>query len=184
MELYKSFKFTALTSSVIIILLGMVLTLKPELSIKMICYGVAASIFLFGAVNLISYLRKKAMTPKSAIFSLILGIFSILLGIFIFIRPLTLAALIPVFLGLIIMVDGSLLFFTGLAYRKLLPRQGLTSILVGLIIVIFGGIIILYPFATEIILMTFIGISLVITGVSNLINQLLIEFKSKKEPTS
>ena len=181
MELYKSFKFTTLISSVILVVVGMVLTLKPELSIKMIAYSIGASILLFGLVNLISYFRKKALAPKSAMVNLILSIFSILLSLLIIIKPLMMASLIPIFLGLIVIVDGSLLFLTGLAYRKMLPSQGLISVLIGIVIIIFGCVIVLYPFATEVILMTFIGISLVITGCTNLINQLLIEFKSKKE---
>ncbi|HKK95918.1 MAG TPA: DUF308 domain-containing protein [Anaerovoracaceae bacterium] len=184
MELYKSFKFTTLMSSLIMIALGLLLALKPELSIKMISYGIASAVLLFGIVNLISYFKKKAFTPTSAMLNLIFAIFSILLGLLIIIKPLLMASLIPIFLGLIIIVDGSLLLFAGLTYRKFLPKQGLTSIIIGIIIIIFGCIVVLYPFATELVLMTFIGISLVLTGATNLTNQLLIEFKTNKnEPT-
>ncbi|NLY82348.1 MAG: hypothetical protein GX078_06190 [Clostridiales bacterium] len=180
MELLKSLRLSTIMSSVIMLILGFALVLKPEMSIKMICYGCSAAFIAFGIISLFGYFIKKNINPRGAMLNLVLSIFTVLLGLFIFIRPIAVSSIIPIILGITLIVDGSLLFITGINFRKELPRKGLVAILIGLGICLLGIAIVLYPFESEIFLMTFIGISLIFTGISNLINQFIIEHNLKK----
>ncbi|MBK5253277.1 MAG: DUF308 domain-containing protein [Peptostreptococcaceae bacterium] len=180
MEIFKSLRLSAIMSSVIMLILGFALTTNPEMSIKMICYGCSAAFIAFGITNLFGYFIKKSANPKGAIFNLVVCIFTVLLGLFIFIRPVAVSSIIPIILGLTLVVDGALLFIMGFTFRKELPKKGLIAILIGLGIVVFGAIIVLYPFESEVILITFIGISLIVAGLSNLIHQFIVEHKLKK----
>jgi uncharacterized membrane protein HdeD (DUF308 family) len=180
MEILKSLRLSAIMSSVIMLILGFALTINPEMSIKMICYGCSAAFIAFGIANLFGYFIKKKANPKGAIFNLVVCIFTVLLGLFIFIRPATVSSIIPIILGLTLIVDGAIVFIIGIKFRKELPKKGLIAILIGLGIIVFGIIIVLYPFESEVLLMTFIGISFILAGITNLINQFIVEHNLKK----
>lgn len=177
----KEFRLSALLTSAIMIVIGCVLCAKPKLSITVVCYAVAAAFLVFAVTRLFGYFRFRHENGSQAIGNLIIAILVTVLAVFFFLRPITIAAIIPVILGLIILADGIVLFVSGLSFHSFLPRRGLMSLLIGVLNIILGCLAITNPFATQVVLMEFIGVSLVISGVTNIISQIMLEHADKKK---
>ena len=171
----KEFRLSAILTSAIMVVIGCVLCAKPKMSIKVICYIVAAAFLVFAVTRLIGYLRLKHESGAKAMGNLIVAIFVTVLAVFFFIRPVTIAQIIPIVLGIIILVDGIVLFFSGIAYHAFLPKSGFVSMLIGVLNIILGCLAITNVFATQVVLMEFIGVSLIVAGVANVGNQIMIE---------
>ena len=89
-------------------------------------------------------------------------------------RPTTISQIIPIILGLFIIANGLLILGLGVVYRLFLPKHGMVSIIFGLICIILGLLCTLYSFETQFILIQFIGISLVVSGVTGSINNIFV----------
>lgn len=177
----KEFRLSAILTSAIMIIIGCVLCAKPKMSIKVVCYAVAAAFLIFAVTRLFGYLRFRHDSGAKAIGDLVVAIFVTVLAIFFFLRPDTIAQIIPVVLGLIILVDGIVLFISGIAFHSFLPKSGLLSLLIGALNIILGCLAITNVFTTQVVLMEFIGASLVIAGIANIGNQIMIERADSKK---
>lgn len=180
----KKFRLSAIISSIIMAAIGITLLIKPELSLKIICYAVAVLVLGFSAAKFVEYVGTKKESETSSIGTLISAIFTALLGFFLILRPTTISQIVPIVLGLIVISHGFIIFGLGVFYRLFLPKKGLWSMIFGIICVVLGLLCSLYSFNSQFLLIQFIGASMLITGLSNIINHIMVEkAECKKEET-
>lgn len=170
----KTYKISALGVSIATTIVGAVLFLKPEISLKLICYAVSIIVLAYSASKFVQYFATKNNEERSSTPALIAAVFTALLGLFLVLRPTTISQIIPIVLGIIIIVNGLLIFGLGIFYRLFLPKNGMLSIIFGLICIILGLLCTLYSFESQLILIQFIGISLLVSGITSLLNDIFV----------
>ena len=82
------------------ILLGLFLVLKPDTSVRAICYGCGVIAAAYGLLHVLQCRKGKAKGE------LILGVIFIALGMFCLITPQTVVSFLPFLLGVVLMLDG------------------------------------------------------------------------------
>lgn len=177
----KDFRLSTILMSAVMLLTGLVFLLKPRLSIRIICYAIAAVFLVFAVTRLIVYLKEKSDNRAKALGSLLIAIASLVVSLIFVLRPHAITQIIPIVLGFIVMVDGIVLIIAGLLYRAFLPRHGLYSFLIGLLCLLLGFLAITHSFDTQILFMQFIGASLAVSAVASLINRIMIEYAERRK---
>ncbi len=173
--MFKEFRLSALVTTGLMIVLGVLLFAKPMFSIKAICYIIATIFVLFALTRVYAFVQLRKERSGLAVGNIVLSLCSLIVGIFFFIKPMTLAAIIPIVLGILILADGIILLSTGIVFRTFLPKSGLGSILTGLLICVLSFLAITHPFHTQVVLMKFIGATLLICGIISAINHFMVE---------
>lgn len=170
----KTYKISSTILSLATVAVGAVLLIDPEISLKLICYAVAIAVLAYSSSKFVEYFTTKNERGGRSTLTLISAVFSSLLGLFLMLRPTTISQIIPIILGLFIIANGLLILGLGVVYRLFLPKHGMVSIIFGLICIILGLLCTLYSFETQFILIQFIGISLVVSGVTGSINNIFV----------
>ena len=178
----KNKNISKFVSSLIYILMGLALIMKPGLVEDAFCYILAAAAILIGIVKLIAYMATKVETRIAEDTNgFAVGISLILLGLFVLMKSTMFVLLIPFVLGFMITFKGiegiqnvlNLKKF-GFGYRK-----GVMA--VSVIIVIFGIVVMVNPFSTLKVLLVMLGIGLLASGVFDLLADMVFTRTLKKE---
>ena len=178
----KNKNISKFVSSLIYILMGLALIMKPGLVDDAFCYILAAAAILIGIVKLIAYMATKVETRIAEDTNgFAVGISLILLGLFVLMKSTMFVLLVPFVLGFMITFKGiegiqnvlNLKKF-GFGYRK-----GVMA--VSVIIVIFGIVVMVNPFSTLKVLLVMLGIGLLASGVFDLLADMVFTRTLKKE---
>lgn len=178
----KNKNISKFVSSLIYILMGLALIMKPSLVEGAFCYILAAAAILIGIVKLIAYMATKVETRIAEDTNgFAVGISLILLGLFVLMKSTMFVLLVPFVLGFMITFKGiegiqnvlNLKKF-GFGYRK-----GVMA--VSVIIVIFGIVVMVNPFSTLKVLLVMLGIGLLASGVFDLLADMVFTRTLKKE---
>ena len=178
----KNKNISKFVSSLIYILMGLALIMKPGLVEDAFCYILAAAAILIGIVKLIAYMATKVETRIAEVTNgFAVGISLILLGLFVLMKSTMFVLLVPFVLGFMITFKGiegiqnvlNLKKF-GFGYRK-----GVMA--VSVIIVIFGIVVMVNPFSTLKVLLVMLGIGLLASGVFDLLADMVFTRTLKKE---
>ena len=178
----KNKNISKFVSSLIYILMGLALIMKPGLVEDAFCYILAAAAILIGTVKLIAYMATKVETRIAEDTNgFAVGISLILLGLFVLMKSTMFVLLVPFVLGFMITFKGiegiqnvlNLKKF-GFGYRK-----GVMA--VSVIIVIFGIVVMVNPFSTLKVLLVMLGIGLLASGVFDLLADMVFTRTLKKE---
>ncbi len=166
----KSIRNSLILTSLLYVLLGLVLLLKPGFSLGFACLLIGAVTLIYGVVRIVSYFRGGPTADK---FDLVLGILLVLLGLFLLIWIQFLVALIPLVLGIYILVDSVGSLKKSLDMKSLGFQRWWVSFLVAAVLAICGLVMIFNPFATVESLVMFVGLGFLFDGVYTLVNTLL-----------
>lgn len=169
----KSIRNSLVLTSILYVAMGVILLLFPGAALDVSCMVIGAVTLVYGVVRIIAYFRGGGAYSQR--FDLLMGVVLAALGVFLLVSPRFLAAVIPVFLGLYILVDS----FT--AMKKALDMKALgfdkwwVSFLAALALAVFGVVVICRPFAAVSTLVMFIGAGFVFDGVYTLVNTLVAD---------
>lgn len=175
-DLVEKMKRREIVTGIVFLVLGFVLIIWPGVSIKIACRVVGVLMILYGAIQVIAYLREEEKTFVSGgIFTA--GIVIGLLGIWIASKPEMVVSALPIIVGLIIALHG----IQNIAQAFTLKQQGdqnwWMAAVIGVITAVFGLILFCNPFAAVETLIRFIGIFMVCDGGSNIWIQWRIQAK-------
>lgn len=167
-------------SSLIYIIMGLALILKPGLVEDAFCYILAASAILFGVVKLISYLVTRVETRIAEDTNgFAIGISLILLGLFVLMKSTMFVLLVPFVLGFMITFKGIEGIQNVLNLKKFGFGYQKGVMIVSLVITIFGVIVMVNPFSTMKILLVMLGVGLLTSGVFDLLADIAFSRKLK-----
>ena len=154
--------------SAIMIALGLVLVIYPEISLQLLGIVCGALFIVFGAIRLVGFFSKD-LYRLAFQYDLVFGIFMVVLGIIMLVNPGTLTGFICVALGLSALIDG--LFRVQMSVEA--KRFGIGTwwlvCVCGVLSAVAGVVVMVRPAESASVLMTLIGISLMLEGVLNLI---------------
>ena len=178
----KNKNISKFISSLIYILMGLALILKPQLVEDAFCYVLAAAAILMGIVKLVAYLATKVETRIAEDTNgFALGISLILLGLFVLMKSTMFVILIPFVLGFMITFKGIEGIQNVLNLKKFGFGYQKKVMVVSVIIAIFGIVVMVNPFSTLKILLVMLGIGLLASGVFDLIADIVFTKTLKKE---
>lgn len=157
----------------VLIAAGVLFLVFPDSCSKIICYLIGGALLIGGIISIAAYLKYGRDEPFSS-FGLVRGTALVVIGVFILINPEFLIGFLSSILGIVLIIDGTLKLQYAVDLLRLKISGWVAVLILALAAVVFGVLILFNPFATARTLMYFIGISLVIDGVSDLGTMLYI----------
>ena len=150
--------------------LGVILTFFPHRSANIICYIGGGLLILYGIVKITTYFRTN-VALAGHLFST--GLIALAGGLVVVLMPEVLAAVIPLLIGFALIACSMLQLEMALGLSRMkYPRWYLT--LAGAVLMLVLGVVILVnPFSTSLLLLRFIGISMLIEAVCDLVGGVL-----------
>lgn len=173
----KKMSIASLIFSILFIIAGLFLLLRPETAINIICYILGVILLISGVVYIIQFFSDKSSDSYLSI-SFIFGAFLFIFGVIILIRPDIIASIIPLLVGVWMLING----VTKLSYALTINKVNRTTLsIVGSIIIIIIGILLIFnPFEGAKNLVRIIGISFIFYSVIDLVESILITLSIKK----
>ena len=119
-EFFHNMKLSFLLAAVLYIILGLILLIWPGVSATVFCYAFGGILLIYGVVTIVSFFLRDSR-QGSFVFELFLGIVAAALGLLFLLRPVIVASVLPVILGLfivaeaLVMLIGAVLIYEGLS---------------------------------------------------------------------
>ena len=185
-KIMKSLVKSSYITSSILILLGLVLVVKSEETLKVISYLVGGVLITLGIVAFIKFFKNSEKNVPDN-FDIIYGIVTIVFGIFIIFNDKLVASIIPFVLGAWILFKSAFKVAYGFELKGKNNPIWKTTLITSGISALVGIIILFNPFKTASIVFMLIGIALIAYGIMDIIStyQLkknIADFDSKVEP--
>ena len=163
-EFFKKISIDAYLSAVLTIALGGILIAWPMEVTGLICRILGVLLVIMGAVYIFGY-----FVESRGILSITGGLLFLLLGVWIFITPQSIATLVPIVIGVVLLVHSLRDFqMASEAKQSGSERWGLLFLL-ALLNCVFGVICICDSFGVVSLAVRMLGIALVYDGISNMI---------------
>ncbi|MGN0659380.1 MAG: DUF308 domain-containing protein [Emergencia sp.] len=167
--------------SLVYVILGLALILKPTLVEDILCYLLAAAAIAVGLVRIISYML---MNVETRIIEdtngLAVGLSLIILGIFILLKGTMIIILVPFILGFMITYKG----VEGIQNAVNLKKYGIPApkgaLITAAVITCFGIVVMVNPFSTARVLFIMLGIGLVVSGLTDIVADAIFTRKVSK----
>lgn len=168
--------------SVIYIILGLILVLKPTIVGDTLCYLLALSVGAMGVIYILTYVATNASDRVvEGNNGMAAGIILLILAVFILVKKSLVISLVPFLFGLMITVKG----VAGIQHAMNMKRFNVAnykgSLYAGVGIAIFGLVIMMFPFDTVKLFFVIIGLGLVISGVLDLLETFVLNRQVGKE---
>lgn len=167
----RSLKRNKLLTAVMSALVGLVLLLRPETSLQLLCKFIGMMILVTGVIMLLMYVRQKETSLKVHLVSSIL---LTVLGLWIFLRPGAILAVIPTVIGFIVIFDGVFNLGESIAIHRQNRHSPLLPVILGVITVLLGLMLIFKPLGVAAVITQMIGIVTLYNGISDLVIALRI----------
>lgn len=166
-SLLKKIKTNVVISSLLCVVLGLVLVLRPGLSMRIVCTAVGVVLIVSGVMRMIAYFAGRDGSMYSQI-NLIFGIVLAVVGVWITVKPDKVLAIIPIIVGIVIVLHGlHNLKQSAELWRDKYDKWWVACIM-GVLTVGFGVLLICRPFAAIDTVVMMIGIFLIYDGLSNI----------------
>lgn len=167
MKTIKRAKWAYLGVSVAIILLGIILIFWPRLSATVICIVGGIAMIVFGCVKLFGFFSKDRFQLAFQ-FDFAFGIFMILAGLVMLVHTEEVVEALPVLMGVMVLIDGSLKLQTSLEAKRFGMERWWGILALAVLTCICGMLLVLNPYEGAAALTIFLGITLIVDGVQNL----------------
>lgn len=166
-NLLKRLKTNILISAVLCVVLGIVLVVWPDMSMKIVCITIGAVLLIGGAVRLVGYFVKKDGSIYEQM-SLIMGIVLAVVGVWIMLKPEKVLVIIPIIVGIVIVLHGLNNLQQAVALYKDHYDKWWVALILGLLTIGFGVLLICRPFEALDTVVMLIGIFLIYDGISDI----------------
>lgn len=165
MKVIKSMYKTSLIFSIILFLLGLLLLLKPEVTLHAISYTIGTILIVWGIIPVISFFTNKEKETYLE-FNFVIGVFALIFGLIVMLNPNMIGSIIPLLLGIWMIING----ITKLSYALSIKDSNSTvSTIIPLLILVCGIILIFNPFGAAVAITKLVGIFLLIYSILDII---------------
>jgi uncharacterized membrane protein HdeD (DUF308 family) len=164
----KDFKNETIIADVLVIIFGLIMMIFPGISQAVICRVVGIVLIILGGTKVITYFSMDRVKVVLS-FELIIGVALICIGLYFLIKPDKLAEFLTIIMAIVLIVGGTMKAQYAIDYKRLSFKNWWIQLIGALITIILGIIVFANPFGASISLMIFIGISLIIDGIWDLV---------------
>ena len=159
-------------------IIGLLLLIWPAVSGSIICYLIGGALCVFGLFCIITYFNK-SVEEGIVQRSFVKGLATLVGGIVLIVRPEILVAILPILFGCILVIGGIYKLQTALDLMRLGYQHWYISAIAAVIMCVIGVISIINPFGALFALMRFIGIGLMLEGISDVAAAMTLSKKRK-----
>ena len=182
-DFFKQIRMDLITSSILCIVFGVVLMVRPIETVSLFCRILAVIMIIVGAVFTFSYFLNWMSSGLSAA----MGLIVLLIGVWIFISPGIIETLIPVVIGVVLLFHGIQDVKLAWEMKEYGQESWKFSMILAVISVIFGVLCVIDAFMVVKAAMIVLGIALIYNGVSNLLITARVtkaekEYREKTQP--
>ena len=156
--------------SVAYFVLGLVLIIWPDISVKTFCYVFGIGMLIFGGTYMILYFTRERL--KGVMQSeMVLGVIGIATGAYILLKMDYVLEIIPFAMGIVGLLGAMVKLQDAIDLKKLLVSKWYIMMIWALILFAFGVILVANPFEKLGMgpIVKLIGISLILDGIGNLV---------------
>ena len=144
------------------LVLGILLLIHPVAFSQAVCYVLGICAFVYGAWKIWGYWKDRKLGGVFQL-ELIVGVILVVIGLVALFKSEVLLSILPVIIGLIILMDGLVTINQALNLRKLDYRWKYL-LPMGIVVAVFGLVLVLNPFGSAMLLMRFLGFTLLVDG--------------------
>ena len=165
--LLKKIKANMLVSSLLCVLLGLVLVLRPGLSVRIVCTAVGIVLILSGVTRIIDWFCARDGSMYAQM-NLIFGIILVVVGVWIVVKPDKVLAIIPIIVGIVIGMHGLNNLKQAIELWRDKYDKWWVAFILGALTVGLGVLLICRPFAAIDTVVMLIGFFMIYDGLSNI----------------
>lgn len=165
--LLKKIKANMIVSSLLCVLLGLVLVLRPGLSVRIVCTAVGIVLILSGVTRIIDWFCARDGSMYAQM-NLIFGIVLVVVGVWIVVKPDKVLAIIPIIVGIVIGMHGLNNLKQAIELWRDKYDKWWVAFILGALTVGFGVLLICRPFAAIDTVVMLIGFFMIYDGLSNI----------------
>ena len=177
----KAIKQTYIGVSLVSILLGIFLVVKPETSSNIFTYIIGACFVFYGVVHMATYILVK--NDSFYQYDLAKGIITTTIGVIFILKPTIIASILPMILGIAILVNGIFGLQSSINILRNTSTTWVRVLIPAIITIALGLLIVLNPFESVKTLLIIIGCCLIWNGISNFWTHLCVSKKVKEAQT-
>ena len=168
----KKIEKSMIFSTIVTLVLGLLLTIFPEESLKILAYVIGISMIVMGLAFIIDYVKGSRLDKITSI-SFVLGSIFVGMGIFFIIAHLKLASFIMVIIGIIFLIKGLCKVQLAFNVRGVLDAWKY-NLIVGALTLTIGLILILNPTKSVDTFLRIVGIFIIIGSFADLAESIWI----------
>lgn len=168
METLKKLSNFILLQAIIYIALGIALLISPQATITTIIYIIAAYLTIQGILNLIQFIRYRK-DSASVNFALVVGVVQIVIAILLFTRPMAVASLFPIAIGIIVLINSISNISRAFEIKKDVGAGWIPVLLFAIGTGVAAIIMIAFSFQTTIAFAILSGILLIVSGIVDIV---------------
>lgn len=165
----KTMKKSIAIMSSIYIAIGLVLLIWPNITSKIISYIFAGMILVYGIVKVYTYIKTpieyRSFFSK---FDFLAGIVSIGIALFLFIKTEIVLSILPFLIGIYLVVNSIFGIQASIHLKIMNNKIWFTSLILSLVLTALGIVLVLNPFSAHMLLIRFIGLSLIVNAISDI----------------
>ena len=158
----KSFFSNQGVFAFVYLLLGILLLIHPVAFSQAVCYVLGVCALIYGIWKILGYWKDRKIGGVFQL-ELIVGVILTVIGLVALFKSEVLLSILPVIIGLIILMDGLVTINQALNLRKLDYRWKYL-LPMGIVVAVFGLVLVLNPFGSAMLLMRFLGFTLLVDG--------------------
>lgn len=167
MEGIREVKKSFCVVSAAYIIIGLVLLIWPDLSVKTFCYVFGIGMIIFGCAHLILYFTKDKMQSLMQM-DMVAGIVGLSTGAYILIKMEYMIEIIPFALGIVALLGAVIKLQNTMDIRRLGCDKWYIMLAMATVLAILGILLIVNPFEDIAVIEKLVGVSLMIDGIGNL----------------
>ena len=164
---------------VVYIILGLVMVIFPQTTMKTFCLSLGAIAAVLGIVSLISYFSRDAVDYVYR-YDFVNGVLLILLGLLFIVKMELITELIPIMLGVMILANGVMKLQHAIDLKRIGFNGWLYVLVFSLLSLLVGVVCVLQPAFIAAILVILMGISFLFCGLTDFITLFFLSRRLKE----
>lgn len=160
---------TSLISSVVMLVLGIMLLIKPDFIINVVSTVIGLVILIPGIVSLVDYFKTKYNA------NLIIGVVACVIGIIFIFNSKFVSSILPFLLGIYFIINGISKLQYGMELRKNKVANYMPSIITPLLLLVCGILLMVNPFGGALAITKVLGIFMIIYSGLDIYNAIIIK---------
>lgn len=169
----KKMSNTSLAISIIFVIVGLFLFIKPDLTVSIISYIIGGSLLISGIFSGYKYFSADGI-ENIFNFDLIYGVLLSIAGMFLLFNPNLLATFFPIILGIWIIVNSITKFQYALLLKKIKNDDWGYTVLISILTFVWGIVLLYNPFETVLLITQTIGVFIIVYAVLDIIDNFII----------
>ena len=177
-QFFNRIRWTYVIISAFFLVLGLIMILRPEQSLPLICRGLGVLAAIFGAVRILQYFLR-APQGIGQRYDLAGGLFCLLVAALLLFRAAEVAAVLSVIVGIFILIDSVFKFQIALDARRSGAQSWALMMLLACVSLLLGVLLVFDTFRGQKLLSVIMGAALIYDAAANLFTMFYVNHAIK-----